>query len=129
MTKLFVALSATLLSMGAYAQDAQQVAADAAKAMNEAPTAAKVEKPSNWTNSLKTNINVGQTGLFNWSAGGDNTVSVAAFIDGNANCKIIQGEKMDRPSVILTDIQATDESCLTKVGGSDVILAEGEMHI
>ena len=87
MKKLFVVISATLLSMGAYAQDAQQVAADAAKAMNEAPTAAKVEKPSNWTNSLKTNINVGQTGLSNWAAGGDNTVSLAAFVDGNANWK------------------------------------------
>ena len=28
-----------------------------------------------------------QTGLFNWAAGGDNTVSVAAFVDGNANWK------------------------------------------
>ena len=73
--------------MGAYAQDAQQVAADAAQAINEAPAAAKVEKPSNWTSSLKTNINVGQTGLSNWAAGGDNTVSMAAFIDGNANWK------------------------------------------
>jgi PhzF family phenazine biosynthesis protein len=51
------------------------------------------------------------------------------IIGANANCKIIQGEKMDRPSVILTDIQATDESCLIKVGGSGVILAEGEIHI
>ena len=74
--------------MGAYAQDAQQVAADAAKAVNEAPAAeTKAPKPSNWTNSLKTNINVGQTGLTNWAAGGDNTVSLAAFIDGNANWK------------------------------------------
>jgi hypothetical protein len=88
MKKLFIVLSAALLSMGAYAQDAQQVAADAAKAVNDAPAAeTKAPKPSNWTNSLKTNINVGQTGLFNWSAGGDNTVSVAAFIDGNANWK------------------------------------------
>ena len=74
--------------MGAYAQDAQQVAADAAQAVNDAPAAeTKAPKPSNWTNSLKTNINVGQTGLFNWAAGGDNTVSVAAFVDGNANWK------------------------------------------
>ncbi len=88
MKKLFIVLSATLLSMGAYAQDAQQVAADAAKAVNDAPAAeAPAPKPSNWTNSLKTNINVGQTGLFNWAAGGDNTVSLAAFIDGNANWK------------------------------------------
>ena len=74
--------------MGAYAQNAQQVAADAAKAVNDAPAAeTKAPKPSNWTNSLKTNINVGQTGLTNWAAGGDNTFSLAAFIDGNANWK------------------------------------------
>ena len=74
--------------MGAYAQHAQQVAADVAKAVNEAPAAeTKAPKPSNWTNSLKTNINLGQTGLTNWAAGGDNTVSLAAFIDGNANWK------------------------------------------
>ena len=88
MKKLFVVLSVALLSLGAYAQDAQQVSADAAKAVNEAPAAKeKTPKPSNWTNSLKTNVTVGQTGLFNWAAGGDNTVSMAAFIDGNANWK------------------------------------------
>ena len=88
MKKLYIVLSATLLSMGAYAQDVHQVSADAAKAVNEAPAAKeKAPKPSNWTNSLKTNINVGQTGLTNWAAGGDNTVSLAAFIDGNANWK------------------------------------------
>jgi hypothetical protein len=30
---------------------------------------------------------MGQTGLTNWAAGGDNTVSMAAFIDANANWK------------------------------------------
>ena len=88
MKKLFVVISAAIISLGAYAQDAQQVSADAAKAVNEAPAAKeKTPKPSNWTNSLKTNVTVGQTGLFNWAAGGDNTVSMAAFIDGNANWK------------------------------------------
>ena len=88
MKKLFAVVSAAIISLGAYAQDAQQVSADAAKAVNEAPAAKeKTPKPSNWTNSLKTNVTVGQTGLFNWAAGGDNTVSMAAFIDGNANWK------------------------------------------
>lgn len=74
--------------MGAYAQDAQQAAADAAKAMETAPAApAKVEKPNLWTNSLKTNVTLGQTSLTNWAAGGDNTVSLAAYVDGNANWK------------------------------------------
>lgn len=88
MKKLMITLSAALLSLAVYAQDAQQVSAEAAKAVDAAPAAAeKAPKPSNWTNSLKTNITVGQTGLVNWSAGGDNTVSVQAFIDGNANWK------------------------------------------
>ena len=88
MKKLFVALSVALLSMGAYAQDAQQAAAEAAKMVETAPAApAKVEKPKYWATSLKTQINVGQTQLTNWAAGGDNTVSLAAFIDGNANWK------------------------------------------
>ena len=88
MKKLFAVVSAAIISLGAYAQDAQQVSADAAKAVNEAPAAKeKTPKPSNWTNSLKTNVTVGQTGLFNWAAGGDNTVSMAAYIDGNANWK------------------------------------------
>ena len=88
MKKLFIVLAASLLSMGAYAQDVQQVAAEAAQAISAAPeTAPKVEKPNYWSTSLKTQINIGQTGLSNWAAGGDNTVSLAAFIDGNANWK------------------------------------------
>ena len=88
MKNLFIVLAASLLSMGAYAQDIQQVAAEAAQAISAAPeTAPKVEKPNYWSTSLKTQINVGQTGLSNWAAGGDNTVSLAAFIDGNANWK------------------------------------------
>ena len=74
--------------MGAYAQDAQQAAAEAAAAMDAAPEApAKVEKPKLWESSLKTNVTLGQTSLTNWAAGGDNTVSLAAYVDGNANWK------------------------------------------
>ena len=88
MKKVFTILSAAIISLGAYAQDVQQVAAEAAQAISAAPeTAPKVEKPNYWSTSLKTQINVGQTGLSNWAAGGDNTVSLAAFIDGNANWK------------------------------------------
>ena len=88
MKKIFIALSAAVISMGAYAQDAQQAAADAAKAMEAAPEApVKVEKPNYWSESLKTNVTLGQTSLTNWAAGGDNTISLAAYIDGNANWK------------------------------------------
>ena len=79
---------AVCLSASAQMSDAQKAAAEAAKAITAAPKAEeKVEKPKYWTSSLKTQINVGQTQLTNWAAGGDNTVSLAAFIDGNANWK------------------------------------------
>ena len=45
------------------------------------------------------------------------------------HCKIVQGEKMDRPSVILTNIKATEKECKVKVGGGAVILAEGEINL
>jgi hypothetical protein len=90
MKKLFITISAAMICYGAFAQtsDAQKAAAEAAKAVTAVPEAApKVEKPKYWSTSLKTQINVGQTSLTNWAAGGDNTVSLAAFIDGNANWK------------------------------------------
>ncbi len=88
MKKVIITLSAALISLAAYAQDAQQAAAEAAKALEAAQDVeVKVEKPKYWTESLKTQINLGQTSLTNWAAGGDNTVSLAAFIDGNANWK------------------------------------------
>ena len=43
MKKIFIAVSAALVSMGAFAQDAKQAAAEAAKAMTTAP---KVEQRS-----------------------------------------------------------------------------------
>ena len=88
MKKVIITLAAALVAFGAYAQDAQQAAAEAAKAIDAAQNAeVKVEKPKYWTNSLKTNVSLGQTSLTNWAAGGDNTVSLAAFVDANANYK------------------------------------------
>ncbi len=90
MKKVFTSIFTVLVCLSASAQmsDAQKAATEAALLMTAAPEAApKVEKPEYWTTSLKTQINVGQTGLTNWAAGGDNTFSLAAFIDGNANWK------------------------------------------
>ena len=68
--------------------EAQKAAAAAAAAVAEAPVVEqKVEKPKYWEESLKTNIKFGQTSLTNWAAGGDNTVTLQAFVDGNANYK------------------------------------------
>ncbi len=78
------------LGLAALAQDlsdAQQAAADAAasidKVNSEATTPAP--KPNYWTNSLATTINFGQTSLTNWAAGGYNSYTLKAYIDGNAN--------------------------------------------
>ena len=68
--------------------DAQKAAAEAAKVIAEAPEVEQVvEKPKYWDESLKTNIKFGQSSLTNWAAGGDNTVTLQAYVDGNANYK------------------------------------------
>ena len=90
MKKVILSVFTILASFCAFAQmsDAQKAAAEAAKAVSAAQEVApEVEKPKYWETSLKTQVNVGQTQLTNWAAGGDNTVSLAAFIDGNANWK------------------------------------------
>lgn len=69
--------------------DAQKAAADIAQAINEAPASTETiaPKPKYWKNSLSTKLDFGQTFLNNWAAGGYNTYSLKAFIDGNANYK------------------------------------------
>lgn len=51
------------------------------------------------------------------------------LIDPVSKCCMRQGEKMDRPSTILTEISADGENCLIKVGGSASIVVEGEINI
>ena len=87
MKRIFLSLICVLGAMtAAYAQDAQAAAAAAAATLSEAPEVEpEVVKPIYWTKSLMTNVNIGQTSLTNWAAGGDNTVSFAGFVDGNAN--------------------------------------------
>lgn len=88
MRKIFVILASLAFSAAVNAQDVQQAAADAAKAIMDAPAEQqKIEKPKYWAQSLKTQVNIGQTSLTNWAAGGDNTISLQGFIDANANWK------------------------------------------
>lgn len=91
MKRIFIVFFAAIISLGAAAQElteAQKAAAEAARTVSQAPEAKpEVKKPNYWSESLKTNLNIGQTSLTNWAAGGDNTFSLAAFIDGNANYK------------------------------------------
>ena len=85
MKHIIIASIAVLFGFSAMAQDAEQAVADATEAIAAAPQTApaKPKFSSYWDNSLKTNLTLGQTGLWNWAAGGDHTVSLAAYIDGN----------------------------------------------
>lgn len=86
MKKILLTLAVMATGLNMTAQEAAiEAAKDIANAENVVP--AKPKFSEFWTESLKTNITLGQTGLFNWAAGGDNTISVAAYIDGNANYK------------------------------------------
>jgi len=86
MKKTLFFLVAGLFCQAVMAQDVQQISAEAAKVVTAVPPVEqKVEKPKYWATSLKTQVNVGQTGLTNWAAGGDNTVTLQGFVDANAN--------------------------------------------
>lgn len=52
------------------------------------------------------------------------------FVKSGDNCRFIQGEKMERPSVILSHLEAdADGNCAIQVGGSGFILAEGDIKL
>ncbi len=88
MKKLLTLAAAILAASSAFGQNAQDAAAAAAQAIADAPKAETPQaKPNYWTKSLLTNINFGQMSFSNWAAGGDNTVTLAAYIDANANYK------------------------------------------
>ena len=89
--KIILAFFATVWATMSYAQeelvDVQKVAADAAVAIDKAPEPEKAKEPAAkyWKTSLQTKLDLGQTSLTNWAAGGYNTVSLKTFIDANAN--------------------------------------------
>lgn len=87
MKRITIIISALLIcSGGAFAQDVQKAAEEAAKAMAEAAAKAneKVDNTQFWTKGVDFDLGFNQTGLFNWAAGGYNTLSLAAGIDGKA---------------------------------------------
>lgn len=74
--------------MSAHAQNINEAAAEAARTLTSAQeTSAPAPKPQYWTKTLLTKIDFGQTSFSNWVAGGYNTVTLASYIDGNANYK------------------------------------------
>lgn len=51
------------------------------------------------------------------------------FVKSGDDCRFIQGEKMQRPSIILSHIDTDSEKCSIQVGGNAVILAEGDIKL
>ena len=91
MKKAFLFVFSVVLGVSATAQeltDAQKAAAAAAAAIADAPLVeVKVEKPNYWDDYLKTDVKFSQTSLNNWAAGGDNTMTMQAYIDASAKYK------------------------------------------
>lgn len=91
MKKIILVISVLLIVVTISAQetsDAQKAAAAAALTITEAPLVeVKEEKPKYWDDYLKTDVKFSQTSLNNWAAGGDNTVTMQAYIDGSAKFK------------------------------------------
>jgi len=86
MKRLFITLAVASVAASGYAQDAQQAVVDAAVALAAAPKVeTPVEKPKYWTKSLGLSLGADQTALFNWSAGGYNSITLAAGLDAKAN--------------------------------------------
>lgn len=86
---IMVVLAVSGLSVSAQQlTDAQKAAAAAAAEIADAPQVEeKIEKPKYWDDYLKTDVKFSQTSLNNWAAGGDNTVTLQAYIDGSAKYK------------------------------------------
>lgn len=78
----FCLAAASFVSL--YAQeDAQKAVQEAAEAMTDKPAEVKApeREKSCWTNSNKFDIGLSQVGLFNWAAGGNNTVALRTALD------------------------------------------------
>lgn len=88
MKKNLLTIAVLALScFASYAQDdVQKAAAEAAAALANAPEAKEaVAKPNYWTSSVAFDLGFNQTALFNWVAGGYNTISFGAGLDAQAN--------------------------------------------
>ncbi len=87
MKRLLFLMASLAVCFSAAAQiDAQKAAAEAAKALEEAPKVeAPAAKPVYWNNSVMTQFNFGQSAFWNWAKGGNNNYAMTAYVDANAN--------------------------------------------
>ena len=86
MKKVFSIIALLSACAFAYAQDAQQAAADAAAEIANAPQeAAAAPKPKYWTTSVEVGLGLNQTYFENWASGGFNNVNFTSSLDAKAD--------------------------------------------
>ncbi|MDO5321786.1 MAG: DUF3078 domain-containing protein [Bacteroidia bacterium] len=87
MNKLFLLPVLALAGISAYAQDdVRDAAMEAASAIMNAPKPEEVvAKPQYWATSADFDLGFNQTALFNWAAGGNNTITLGVGLDAKAN--------------------------------------------
>lgn len=88
MKNILTIFGLTLASIScAFAQDdVQRATAEAAAALAGAPREeAAAEKPSYWKSSMEFSLGFNNTSLWNWAAGGYNTLTLNTGVDGRAN--------------------------------------------
>ena len=87
MKRIVITIAAILAVIPSFAQDAAQKAADAAAAAIAAAPEAQndKDKPQYWTTGANFGVGFSQTGLWDWAAGGYNTISLTADVTGKAN--------------------------------------------
>lgn len=73
------------LAVAAQENDVLKAAAAAAAAGYDTEVQQEEVKESNWIRFIDTSLGFNQTGLFNWAAGGYNTVTLNAGVDAQAN--------------------------------------------
>ncbi|MBP5482808.1 MAG: DUF3078 domain-containing protein [Bacteroidales bacterium] len=84
--KKIICILALFAAVVAQAQNTQEAAAEAAATLSEADEVpVKEEKPKYWTTNIMTSLNFGQTYLFQWVAGGYNTVTLSGNADLSFN--------------------------------------------
>ena len=86
MKKIFSIIAILSSCAFAYAQDAQQAAAEAAAEIAGAPKEeAAAPKPKYWTSSVEIGLGLNQTYFDNWASGGFNNVNFTSSLDAKAD--------------------------------------------
>lgn len=83
---IFCIAGALCFGIAAHAQDAQSAVAAAAAELSKAPEVKQEEpKPQYWKSSAKFDFGLDQTGLWDWAAGGYNTLTLVTGLDAKAD--------------------------------------------